>query len=223
MTMDISAYCRSRYKACETTPFGPWPVCYKVGGKIFAQLYPDKLTLKCTRFQGELFRSTWPDSVTRGYHCPPVQQPYWNTLDLARFPEAELPAMIDLAYNTVVDALTKKERKELLDPIVKSVNVTVDRPLGSLHPKHPDIQYPINYGYIPGIIAPDGEEQDAYILGVDFPLEHFTGEVIAIVHRTNDIEDKWIVAPTGTTFHPEQIQAAIAFQEQYFETQLLIG
>ena len=47
------------------------------------------------------------------------------------------------------------------------VKVVVDRPLGSYHPKHKDMHYPINYGYIEGIIAPDGEEQDAYIIGVD--------------------------------------------------------
>lgn len=221
MTMDIAAYCLSRYKACVTTPFGPCPICYKVSGKIFAQLYPDKLTLKCTRFQGELFRSTWPGIVTRGYHCPPVQQPYWNTIDLSRFPENKLPNMIDLAYNTVVSSLSKKEKSELLDPIGKSVNVIIDRPLGSLHPKHPDIQYPINYGYIPGIFAGDGEEQDAYILGVDVPLQSFTGKVIAIIHRTNDAEDKWVVAPPERSFTPEQIHSAVAFQEQYFDSQLL--
>jgi len=69
----------------------------------------------------------------------------------------------------------------------KLVTVTVDRPLGSYHPKHKDIHYPVNYGYIEGIIAPDGEEQDAYILGIDIPLEKFTGKVIAIIHRLDDI------------------------------------
>ena len=71
-----------------------------------------------------------------------------------------------------------------------TVTVIVDRELGTYHPKHPDIYYPINYGYIEGIIAPDGEEQDAYTLGVTEPVQQFTGEVIAIIHRKNDIEDK---------------------------------
>lgn len=70
------------------------------------------------------------------------------------------------------------------------VTVTVDRPLGSHHPKYKDMYYPINYGYIEGVIAPDGEEQDAYILGVDKPIERFTGKIIAIVHRYDDIEEK---------------------------------
>ena len=63
------------------------------------------------------------------------------------------------------------------------VTVTVDRELGSHHPEYPDLLYPVNYGYIRGIQAPDGEEQDAYLLGVYQPVKEFTGEVIAIIHR----------------------------------------
>ena len=104
--------------------------------------------------------------------------------------------------------------------IGKTVTVTIDRPLGSYHPNHPDIYYPINYGYIEGIFAPDGEEQDAYILGVDIPVKTFTGKVIAIAHRHDDVEDKWIVAPAGMTFSKEEIAKAIHFQEQYFHTEI---
>lgn len=110
---EIRAYCLAKPKAMETYPFGPWPVCYKVGGKIFAQLYPDKITVKCTAFSGEAFRAAWPGVVTRGYHCPPVQQPYWNTIDLSRFPAEELPHMIDHAYETVVAGFSRKARREL--------------------------------------------------------------------------------------------------------------
>lgn len=70
------------------------------------------------------------------------------------------------------------------------VKVVVDRPLGSYHPKHKDMYYTINYGYIEGIIAPDGEEQDAYIIGVDEPVKEFVGRIIAIIHRNNDVEEK---------------------------------
>lgn len=102
------------------------------------------------------------------------------------------------------------------------VTVTVDRPLGTRHPTHPDILYPVNYGYIQGIMAPDGEEQDAYILGVEVPVAEFTGEVIAIVHRLDDVEEKWVVAPMGTSFSKEEIQKQLAFQEQYFHSEILI-
>lgn len=81
------------------------------------------------------------------------------------------------------------------------VKVVVDRPLGSYHPKHKDMYYTINYGYIEGIIAPDGEEQDAYIIGVDEPVKEFAGRIIAIIHRNNDIEGKWVVAPQNMLFY----------------------
>jgi GNAT superfamily N-acetyltransferase len=105
-----------------------------------------------------------------------------------------------------------------------AVKVIVDRPLGSHHPKHDDIVYPVNYGYIPGIMAPDGEEQDAYILGIQEPVEEFEGRVIAIVHRKDDVEDKWVVSPEGMSFTKEEIIKQVAFQEQYFnsEIQLLV-
>ena len=101
-----------------------------------------------------------------------------------------------------------------------TVTVTVDRPLGSYHPEHKDMYYPVNYGYIKGITAPDDEEQDAYILGVDKPVSEFTGQVIAIVHRYNDVEEKWVVAPEGKVFSAEEIKEQIAFQEQYFQSEV---
>jgi inorganic pyrophosphatase len=104
--------------------------------------------------------------------------------------------------------------------IGNTVNVVVDRPLGSRHPKHSDILYPVNYGYIPGILAPDGEEQDAYILGVNEPVQTFTGKVIAIIHRFDDVEEKWVVAPKHTSFTKGEIMAQVAFQEQYFQTEI---
>ena len=101
-----------------------------------------------------------------------------------------------------------------------NVKVVVDRPLGSCHPKHKDIVYAVNYGYIPGIIAPDGEEQDAYILGVTEPVKEFEGKVIAIIHRFDDVEEKWVVAPEDMTFTKEEIVDQVAFQEQYFHTDI---
>lgn len=82
----------------------------------------------------------------------------------------------------------KKVQVEINSVIGRTVTVTVDRPLGSYHPEHKDRYYPINYGYVEGIMAPDGEEQDAYILGVDVAVETFTGTVIAVVHRNDDVE-----------------------------------
>lgn len=106
--------------------------------------------------------------------------------------------------------------------IGKSVTVTVDRPLGSVHPRYKNIVYPVNYGYVEGIIGGDGEEQDAYILGVDRPVKTFTGKVIAIVCRLNDDEDKWVVAPEDVVFTKDEIIRQIYFQEKYFDFEIIM-
>ena len=102
----------------------------------------------------------------------------------------------------------------------EKVTVVVDRPMGSYHPKHKDMYYPINYGYIEGIIAPDGEEQDAYILGITEPVKEFTGIIIAIIHRNDDVEEKWVVAPEGVAFCKEDILKQVEFQEQYIDSEI---
>ena len=104
--------------------------------------------------------------------------------------------------------------------IGSTVRVIVERPLGTFHPKHKDICYSVNYGYIPDVLAPDGEEQDAYILGVNKPVKEFIGRVIAIIHRFDDVEDKWVVAPEGASFTKDEIMKQVAFQEQYFHSEI---
>lgn len=100
------------------------------------------------------------------------------------------------------------------------IKVTMDRPLGSTHPNYPDMVYPINYGYVEGIIAPDGEEQDAYVLGVSKPLNEFSGKLIAIVHRNDDVEEKWVVCPENMTFSKDEIEQQISFQEKYYDSNI---
>ena len=100
------------------------------------------------------------------------------------------------------------------------VKVIVDRPLGSYHPKHKDLFYPVNYGYIEGIIAPDGEEQDVYILGVNEAVSEFTGKIIAIITRLDDVEEKWVVAPENMTFTIDEIMQQVEFQEKYFKSEI---
>ena len=124
---------------------------------------------------------------------------------------------------------SEMEKVVLMDELPKNnsiigttVTVTVDRPLGSYHPEYKDMYYPINYGYIEGVMAPDGEEQDAYILGVNEPVKKFTGKIIAIVRRKDDIEEKWIVVPDGVTFSKEEIRRQIHFQEQYFDSEIVM-
>ena len=102
----------------------------------------------------------------------------------------------------------------------KVVKVIVDRPLGTHHPKHKDICYSVNYGYVEGVIAADGEEQDAYILGVNEPIKEFCGKVIAIIHRFDDVEEKWVVAQEGVYFSKDEILHQVDFQERFFKTEI---
>lgn len=99
----------------------------------------------------------------------------------------------------------------------KMVEVKIDRPLGSKHPKHGFI-YQVNYGYIPNTISGDGEELDAYVLGEHEPIESFNGQVIAIIHRTNDDDDKLVVMEKGRNYTDDQIRALTEFQERWFES-----
>ena len=100
----------------------------------------------------------------------------------------------------------------------KTVHVIVDRPIGY---RHGEIFYPVNYGYIPGVITGDGEAQDVYILGVNEPLAEFDGQIIAAIRRKNDYEDKLVAAPVGRVYHQGQIAEAVHFQEQYFNNRIL--
>lgn len=107
-----------------------------------------------------------------------------------------------------------RERKTC-EMLGMTVTVVVDRPIGY---RHGDTVYPINYGYLPGVMADDGEEQDAYILGVSEALETFSGRVVGVIRRRNDCEDKLVVAPEGLTYHQGEIAEATHFIEQYFDS-----
>lgn len=104
----------------------------------------------------------------------------------------------------------------------KTVNISIDRPIGSVHPKQDDIVYPINYGFIPKVLGGDGEELDVYLLGVDAPVKEYAARIIGIVHRRNDVEDKLIAAPEGRNFTVEEIMEAVRFQEQYYDSEIEI-
>ena len=106
------------------------------------------------------------------------------------------------------------------DVLGTSVSGTIDRPLGSAHPRHPEMIYPINYGYVDGVFAGDGAEQDVYVFGTDRPIDTFFGKVVGVYHRLNDNEDKWIVSLSGEAISVDDILRAIEFQEQYFMGEL---
>ncbi len=106
------------------------------------------------------------------------------------------------------------------DYLGKEVLVEIDRQLGSRHPKH-NFMYMLNYGYIPGTVSGDGEELDAYLLGEFEPVTKSSGKVIAIIHRTNDDDDKLIVAKEGKEYSDDAIRALTEFQERFFESVII--
>ena len=102
----------------------------------------------------------------------------------------------------------------------KIIQVKIDRPLGSKHPKWGFI-YPVNYGFVPNTISGDGEELDCYILGTFEPLENFCGKCIAIIHRLNDNDDKLVIVPKDRNFSDDEIRALTEFQERFFESEIV--
>lgn len=114
---EIHNYCMEKPCAYESRPFGQYPICYRIAGKIFAQLSPEahwfKITLKTNPDAADFYRSAFPGVVVRGYHCPQSQQPYWNTIELNGIDRETLFQMIDEAYDEVLKKLPKKEQKRL--------------------------------------------------------------------------------------------------------------
>ena len=101
----------------------------------------------------------------------------------------------------------------------KTATIEIDRPIGYVHHKGAKtLIYPINYGYIPGVLGGDGEELDVFLIGVDEPVTTYTGRIIGIVYRADDVEDKLVMAPDGTSFTAEEIAHAVHFQEKYYNS-----
>ncbi|MBQ2669014.1 MAG: inorganic pyrophosphatase [Clostridia bacterium] len=98
----------------------------------------------------------------------------------------------------------------------------MDRPLGSAHPRYPDMIYPVNYGYVPGLLAGDNAEQDVYVLGPTEPLKEFTGVIIAVIHRFDDCEDKWVAAEQIGLYTESEIRAILDFQEKYYTSEIVM-
>lgn len=145
----------------------------------------------------------------------------WVSIDefMKMFENKEIVPVIDFGLEEYNEAL-KIQQRESYKYIGQNVKVRIDRPLNSKHPKHGFI-YPINYGYIPNTISGDGEELDCYVLGVDEQKNEFEGKCIAVIHRTNDDDDKLIVVPEGKEFSDEEIRKLTNFQEQYFESEII--
>ncbi len=104
----------------------------------------------------------------------------------------------------------------------RRVRVTVDRPLGTRHPDLRDVAYSLNYGYVSDVLAADNEWQDAYVWGVKEPVVSFEGEVVAVIHRLNDVEDKWVVAAAGTHVTEAEIREGTRFLERTIKSEIWV-
>lgn len=156
---------------------------------------------------------TFPDGEATDYK--------WVTIDefMKMYNNKEIVPTVDFGVEEYNLALKTMQRKSY-SHLDKEVNVKIDRPLNSKHPKH-GFTYELNYGYIPNTTSGDGEELDCYVLGVDEPITEFIGKCIAVIHRLNDNDDKLIVVPEGKEFTDEEIKKLTHFQEQYFESEII--
>lgn len=119
-----------------------------------------------------------------------------------------------------IGTMTLEERHAQVEGYLgKIVTIEIDRPIGHVHHKgEKTLIYPINYGYIPGVLGGDGEELDVFLVGVDEPVSSYTGQIIGIVYRADDVEDKLIMAPKGASFSADEMARAVHFQEKYYQT-----
>lgn len=145
----------------------------------------------------------------------------WVSIDefMEMFNNKEIVPTVDFGRDEYELALRTEQRKSY-GFIGKNVSVKIDRPLNSKHPKHGFV-YEANYGYVPNTVSGDGEELDAYVLGVNEPVQEFTGKCIAVIHRTNDDDDKLIIAPEDKNLTDEEIRQFTNFQEQFFESEII--
>ena len=120
--------------------------------------------------------------------------------------------------------MTPDEREKLVRSYLgKTVKILIDRPIGYVHTKgEKTLVYPINYGYIPGVLGGDGEELDVYLLGVTEPVTEYVCRIAGIVFRHNDVEDKLIGVPENTDFTVEEMENAVRFQEKYYDSYIEI-
>ena len=118
--------------------------------------------------------------------------------------------------------MTFEQRKaQVRSYLGQVVEIEIDRPIGYIHKKEKySLEYKINYGFIPGVLGGDDEELDVYLLGVDIPVDKYRVQIIGIVHRHNDVEDKLVAAPVGMSFTKADIEAAVHFQEKYYDSEI---
>ncbi len=159
-----------------------------------------------------------------------VNQTKWLTFDEFRemYERGECCLNMGELYGFELNPVPDNGYKDIIGKVVTG---KIDRPMGSYHPRHKKLYYPVNYGYVDGLIGGDGSEQDVYLLGESSAVNVFIGKVIAVYHRYDDNETKWIVVPCDEDGNVsddvgipnrDEIYAQIAFQEQFYNG-VLVG
>ncbi len=114
---DIKNYCLSMAGAYETCPFGPFPICYKVGNRIFLEWYPEdeKITIRNEPMMGDYYRQNYPGIVVPGYHCPDRQRRYKSTVYLNRgLKDTTILDMMDQSYEEAFRRLSRREQQNII-------------------------------------------------------------------------------------------------------------
>ena len=208
---------------------GGGEMLYARKGEKIKYMKPFQVEVKSTLGAGDTFKAGCVYGLIMGMTDEQLVRyaSACSGIAISRFPLPLNPPKwyeVQLLLQTVSNSETVPDYSDIIGRIVSG---KIDRPLNSRHPRHPDMIYPINYGYVEGLIAGDGAEQDIYLFDYDEPVESYTGKVIAVYHRTNDVEDKWIVVPENSRYakNPsalsnEEIFKRIEFQEKYFAGRL---
>lgn len=138
---------------------------------------------------------------------------------VSMFDNGEIVPTVNFGKDEYEEAL-KISQRQSYGFIGKNITVKIDRKLGSLHPKH-GFEYLVNYGFVPNILSADGEELDCYVLGIEYPVEEFTGKCVAVIHRINDDDDKLIIVPNECEISDKEIREKTFFQEKFFESEII--
>lgn len=170
----------------------------------------------------EIKRVLKPDGVCFGIVNEEQRQIEEMSLDMEGF--EILTEKPDDSGRYYIEAVLRKPGTQMDYSAVLGMEVKgkIDRPLGTWHQVYKDLYYPVNYGYVEGVLGGDGEEQDIYLLGEDKPVKEFSGIVVAVVHRLNDVEDKWVVDTKKRIYSEEEIRRKLEFQEKYFDSEIFV-